>query len=73
MLMEFGSRDRVVPVHLDARSVTEYSVPKHRPAASHAPPVALGQIFVINYVASHVTLSIVVTVPLMIGLAVGLP
>ena len=34
--------------------------------------MALGQIFVINYVASHVTLSIVVTVPLMIGLAVGL-
>jgi hypothetical protein len=35
-------------------------------------PVALGQMFVINYVASHLTLSIVLAVPAMMGLAVGL-
>lgn len=35
-------------------------------------PVALGQMFVINYLASHFTLSIVVTVPVMLGLALGL-
>ena len=35
-------------------------------------PVALGQIFVFNYAASHLALSIVLVVPAMIGLAVGL-
>ncbi len=35
-------------------------------------PVQLGQIFVINYAASHLALSIVVLVPAMIGLAIGL-
>jgi hypothetical protein len=35
-------------------------------------PVALGQIFVINYVASHVAVSIVLVVPAMMGLAIGL-
>src|SRR5579864_8419061 len=35
-------------------------------------PVALGQMFIVNYVASHLTLSIVVAVPAMMGLAVGL-
>jgi hypothetical protein len=35
-------------------------------------PVALGQMFVINYLVSHFTLSIVVVVPAMLGLAVGL-
>ncbi len=35
-------------------------------------PVALGQIFVINYVASHLTLSIALFVPGMTGLALGL-
>ena len=35
-------------------------------------PVRLGQIFTINYIVSHVTVSIVVTVPAMIGLAAGL-
>jgi hypothetical protein len=35
-------------------------------------PVALGQMFVINYVASHLTFSIVIAVPAMLGLAVGL-
>jgi MFS family permease len=35
-------------------------------------PVALGQMFVINYLVSHFTLSIVVVVPAMLGLALGL-
>ena len=35
-------------------------------------PVALGQMFVINYLVSHFTLSIVVFVPVMLGLASGL-
>ena len=35
-------------------------------------PVALGQIFVINYFASHLALSIVLFVPALIGLAIGL-
>ncbi len=35
-------------------------------------PVALVQMFVINYVVSHLTLSIVIAVPAMLGLAVGL-
>jgi len=35
-------------------------------------PVQLGQIFIINYVASHFTMSIIVMVPAMLGLAIGL-
>ena len=35
-------------------------------------PVALGQIFVVNYVASHLAVSVIVFVPAMIGLAIGL-
>ena len=35
-------------------------------------PVGLGQMFVINYLVSHFSLSIVVAVPAMIGLALGL-
>ena len=35
-------------------------------------PVALGQMFVVNYVASHLTLSIILLVPAMTGLAIGL-
>src|ERR1039457_6464607 len=35
-------------------------------------PVALGQMFAINYLVSHFTLSIVLIVPLMLGLCVGL-
>jgi hypothetical protein len=35
-------------------------------------PVALGQIFVINYLASHLAASIVIIVPAMMGLAIGL-
>ena len=35
-------------------------------------PVALGQMFVVNYLVSHFTLSIVVIVPAMVGLAIGL-
>jgi len=35
-------------------------------------PVALGQIFVINYLASHLAVSIVIVVPAMMGLALGL-
>lgn len=35
-------------------------------------PVALGQLFVVNYIVSHFTLSIVVMVPAMLGLAIGL-
>jgi ABC-2 type transport system permease protein len=35
-------------------------------------PVALGQLFVVNYVVSHFTLSIIVMVPGMLGLAIGL-
>jgi hypothetical protein len=35
-------------------------------------PVALGQIFVINYVASHLALSVALFVPAMIGLSIGL-
>ena len=34
-------------------------------------PVALGQIFVINYAASHLTMSVAVFVPAMVGLSVG--
>ncbi|HEY3863627.1 MAG TPA: hypothetical protein VGO59_17265 [Verrucomicrobiae bacterium] len=35
-------------------------------------PVALGQIFIINYLASHLATSIIVFVPAMMGLALGL-
>lgn len=35
-------------------------------------PVALGQMFVINYLVSHFTLSIVLIVPAMLGLGIGL-
>jgi hypothetical protein len=35
-------------------------------------PVALGQMFVINYIASHFALSLVIVVPAMMGLALGL-
>lgn len=35
-------------------------------------PVALGPLFVVNYLASHLTLSLIVMVPAMIGLSVGL-
>ncbi len=35
-------------------------------------PVALGQLFVINYLVSHFTLSIIVMVPVIVGLAIGL-
>lgn len=35
-------------------------------------PVALGQLFAVNYLVSHFTLSIVIMVPVMLGLAVGL-
>lgn len=35
-------------------------------------PVALGQMFVVNYLASHLALSIIVMLPAMLGLAVGL-
>jgi len=35
-------------------------------------PVALGQMFAINYLVSHFTLSIAVAVPAMLGLAIGL-
>ena len=35
-------------------------------------PVALGQIFVVNYLASHLTVGVTVLVPAMIGLAIGL-
>jgi hypothetical protein len=35
-------------------------------------PVALGQLFVINYLASHLALSIVIFVPAMMGLTLGL-
>src|ERR1051326_8047287 len=35
-------------------------------------PVALGQVFTMNYLASHLTLSIVLAVPVMIGMALGL-
>jgi ABC-2 type transport system permease protein len=35
-------------------------------------PVALGQIFVINYAASHLAMSIAVFVPAVIGLSIGL-
>ncbi|MBC8002098.1 MAG: hypothetical protein H7X97_05880 [Opitutaceae bacterium] len=35
-------------------------------------PVALGQMFVLNYVASHLAFSIVLLVPAMIGLSLGL-
>lgn len=35
-------------------------------------PVALGQMFVVNYLASHLALSIVVAVPAMFGLGIGL-
>src|SRR5262245_27959522 len=35
-------------------------------------PVALGQMFVINYIASHLAFSIILMVPAMTGLALGL-
>ena len=35
-------------------------------------PVALGQMFVVNYLASHLALSIILLVPAMLGLAIGL-
>ncbi len=35
-------------------------------------PVALGQLFVIDYLASHFAISIVLTVPAMLGLSLGL-
>ena len=35
-------------------------------------PVALGQMFVVNYVVSHFALSIIVAVPIMLGLGLGL-
>lgn len=35
-------------------------------------PVALGQLFVVNYLVSHFTLSLIVMVPVMLGLAIGL-
>jgi ABC-2 type transport system permease protein len=35
-------------------------------------PVALGQLFVINYLVSHFTLSIILVVPAMLGLGIGL-
>jgi ABC-2 type transport system permease protein len=35
-------------------------------------PVALGQMFVVNYLTSHLALSIILMVPGMIGLAIGL-
>ncbi len=35
-------------------------------------PVALGQMFAINYLASHFSLSLVLVVPLMVGLGLGL-
>lgn len=35
-------------------------------------PVALGQMFLVNYVASHLTPSLVIAVPAMIGLTIGL-
>jgi len=35
-------------------------------------PVALGQMFIVNYLASHLTLSVVILVPAMVGLAGGL-
>lgn len=35
-------------------------------------PVALGQMFVVNYVASHAALSIILVLPAMTGLALGL-
>ncbi len=35
-------------------------------------PVALGQMFAVNYLASHLTLSLILVVPAMTGLAIGL-
>ena len=35
-------------------------------------PVALGQMFVVNYAVSHFTLSIILVVPVMLGLGIGL-
>ena len=35
-------------------------------------PVALGQMFVVNYLVSHFALSIIVAVPIMLGLGIGL-
>jgi ABC-2 type transport system permease protein len=35
-------------------------------------PVALGQMFVINYLVSHFSLSIILVVPLMLGLGIGI-
>lgn len=35
-------------------------------------PVALGQLFVINYLASHFAISVILTVPAMVGLSLGL-
>jgi hypothetical protein len=35
-------------------------------------PVALGQMFVVNYVASHLVISVIIFVPAMMGLTIGL-
>ena len=35
-------------------------------------PAALGQLFVVNYIVSHFSLSLVAMVPAMLGLAIGL-
>src|ERR1700690_1522607 len=35
-------------------------------------PVALGQMFVVNYLVSHFAFSIIVAVPIMLGLGIGL-
>jgi len=35
-------------------------------------PVALGQMFVVNYFVSHFTLSIIIVVPVLLGLGIGL-
>lgn len=35
-------------------------------------PISLGQVFVVNYLASHLTLSLILFVPAMLGLAAGL-
>jgi ABC-2 type transport system permease protein len=35
-------------------------------------PVALGQMFIINYIVSHLAFSIVIMVPVILGLAIGL-
>src|ERR1022692_828267 len=35
-------------------------------------PVALGQMFVVNYLVSHFTMSIIFVVPIMLGLGIGM-